>query len=89
MALDNIQLMKNTLKEVEEKTRHLDALQKELNTTVAQFDENLHQEQIDKVLQRYLLQYYLLRNSLDIIRETVLFAPVRINPALILSLIHI
>ena len=60
MALDNIQLLKDSLKEVKAKTKQCDLLQKEVNARQTQFNENVRQEQIDQVVQEFLLQYDLI-----------------------------
>ncbi|XKL60596.1 hypothetical protein PGB90_007653 [Kerria lacca] len=83
MALDNVGLIKDTLKEVKSKSQQFQNIQEEFQKELLSITTAFSQQKLSHVYEQFFLQYELLYNSLKILQETILFAPFRINPALI------
>jgi len=83
MALDNVQLLQDTLKEVKEKTKQFQQVQEAFQAEIKSIRSVFNQQKLNHVFEQFVLQYELIHSSLTTIQETILFAPIRVNPALI------
>lgn len=83
VSLTNVKLMSNTLKEVKIKTQQFNQLQDHFKKTLNQLLVSVEYTEISTAFQLFLAQYDLIYSNLVTIQETILVAPLEINPALI------